>query len=456
MVLIKSISGIRGTLGDDENSLNPTNLFRFVHAFSLFQRKKNGTKKITIVVGRDGRESGQTFIKIVNNTLSLCGINVVNIDLTTTPTVQLVIIKKKLSGGIMLTASHNPKNWNALKFFNEKGEFLSEHDVKEILDIESNNLPSQINKIDSGKIEDLKDSFGLHIDEILNLKHVNPDKIRDKNFKIVVDGINSSGGIIIPMLLEVLNVEVIKINCSPNGDFAHDPEPLDKNLSQLKREVLINNADLGIAVDPDVDRLVFVSEKGETLGEENTLISCADYILSNESGAVVSNLSSSMGLRDLCNKYGVEYFSSKVGEINVVEKMKTVNAIIGGEGNGGIIYPESHYGRDALVGVGLLLTSLALKNKSISKVFEELPKYHMLKEKINIDDNLDFNIIKSKLKLVFQNYSFNEIDGLKIENNSSWIHVRKSNTEPIIRIYIESKDIEISKSMLNSVKKALI
>ena len=282
MVLIKSISGIRGTLGDDENSLNPTNLFRFVHAFSLFQRKKNGTKKITIVVGRDGRESGQTFIKIVNNTLSLCGINVVNIDLTTTPTVQLVIIKKKLSGGIMLTASHNPKNWNALKFFNEKGEFLSEHDVKEILDIESNNLPSQINKIDSGKIEDLKDSFGLHIDEILNLKHVNPDKIRDKNFKIVVDGINSSGGIIIPMLLEVLNVEVIKINCSPNGDFAHDPEPLDKNLSQLKREVLINNADLGIAVDPDVDRLVFVSEKGETLGEENTLISCADYILSNE------------------------------------------------------------------------------------------------------------------------------------------------------------------------------
>ena len=348
----------------------------------------------------------------------------------------------------MLTASHNPKNWNALKFFNDKGEFLSEHDVKEILDIESNNLTPQFNNIDLGKIHDLKDSFRLHIDEILNLKHVNPQKIRDKKFKIVVDGINSSGGIIIPMLLEILNIEVIKINCVPDGNFAHDPEPLDKNLSELKKEVLVHNADL-------VDRLVFVSEKGETLGEENTLISCADYILSKESGPAVTNLSSSMGLRDVCTKYNVEYFSSKVGEINVVEKMKDVNAIIGGEGNGGIIYPESHYGRDALVGVGLLLTSLALKDKSISKVFEELPKYHMLKEKIKIDANLNFNEIKIKLKSAFQNYSFNETDGLKIENKSSWIHVRKSNTEPIIRIYIESKQEEISKSMFNSVKKAL-
>ena len=455
MVLIKSISGIRGTLGDDENSLNPTNLSRFVYAFSLFQRKKNRNKKIIIAVGRDGRESGQTFIRIVNRALSLCGIHVANIDLTTTPTAQLVIIKKKLSGGIMLTASHNPKNWNALKFFNDKGEFLSEHDVKEILDIESNNLTPQFDNIDLGKIHDLEDSFRLHIDEILNLKHVNPQKIRDKKFKIVVDGINSSGGIIIPMLLEILNVEVIKINCVPDGNFAHDPEPLDKNLSELKKEVILHNADLGIAVDPDVDRLVFVSEKGKTLGEENTLISCADYILSKESGPAVSNLSSSMGLRDVCAKYNVEYFSSKVGEINVVEKMKDVNAIIGGEGNGGIIYPESHYGRDALVGVGLLLTSLALKDKSISKVFEELPKYHMLKEKINIDANLNFNEIKIKLKSAFQNYSFNETDGLKIENKSSWIHVRKSNTEPIIRIYIESKQAEISKSMFNSVKKAL-
>ena len=455
MVLIKSISGIRGTLGYDENSLNPANLSRFVQAYSHFQRKKNRNKKITIAVGRDGRESGQTFIKIVNKTLSLSGIHVVNIDLTTTPTAQLVIIKKKLSGGIMLTASHNPKNWNALKFFNDKGEFLSEHDVKEILDVESNNLTPQINNIDFGKIHDLKDSFKLHIDEILNLKHVNPQKIREKKFKIVVDGINSSGGIVIPMLLEILNAEVIKINCVPDGNFAHDPEPLDKNLSELKKEVLVHNADLGIAVDPDVDRLVFVSEMGETLGEENTLISCADYILSKENGPAVSNLSSSMGLRDICTEYNVKYFSSKVGEINVVEKMKAVNAIIGGEGNGGIIYPESHYGRDALVGVGLLLTSLALKDKSISKVFEELPKYHMLKEKINIDSDLNFNLIKTKLKSAFQNYSFNETDGLKIENKSSWIHVRKSNTEPIIRIYIESKQVEISKSMLNSVKKAL-
>ena len=456
MVLIKSISGIRGTLGDDENSLNPTNLSKFVCAFSLFLTQKYAGKNITIAVGRDGRESGEMFIKIVISTLSSCGINVVNIDLNTTPTTQLVIIKKKLHGGIMLTASHNPKNWNALKFFNEKGEFLSHDDVNEILKIESNEIKSKIYKNSHGKINYFKDSYDLHISEILNLKYVKPDVIRKKGFKIVVDGINSSGGIIIPKLLESLNVEVIKINCIPDGNFAHDPEPLDKNLNQLKEEVLKSNADLGIAVDPDVDRLVFVSENGETISEENTLISCADYILSKEKGSAVSNLSSSMGLRDVCKMHGVEYFSSKVGEINVVEKMKSVNAIIGGEGNGGIIYPESHYGRDALIGVGLLLTSLALKDKTISKLFEKLPQYHMLKEKIKIDNELDFNNIKNKLKSTFYNFTFNEIDGLKIENNSSWIHIRKSNTEPIIRIYIESKNKQDSKALFEKVKRALI
>ena len=455
MVLIKSISGIRGTLGDDENSLNPTNLSRFVYAFSLFLIEKYGSKNITIAVGRDGRESGEMFIKIVNDTLSSNGINVVNIDLNTTPTTQLIIIKKKLQGGIMLTASHNPKNWNALKFFNEKGEFLSHKDVNKILKIENSDIKSNTNINDKGIIGDFKGSYDLHINEILNLKHVNSDIIRKKRFKIVVDGINSSGGIIIPKLLEALNVEVIKINCIPDGNFAHDPEPLDKNLDQLKEEVLKSNSDLGIAVDPDVDRLVFVSENGETISEENTLISCADYILSKEKGSAVSNLSSSMGLRDVCKMHGVEYFSSMVGEINVVEKMKSVNAIIGGEGNGGIIYPESHFGRDALVGIGLLLTSLALKNNTISELFEKLPKYHMLKEKIKIDNNLDFIYIKNKLKSTFKNFSFNEIDGLKIENNSSWVHVRKSNTEPIIRIYIESKNKQDSKALFRAVKKAL-
>ena len=455
MVLIKSISGIRGTLGDDENSLNPTNLSRFVYAFSLFLIEKYGSKNIAIAVGRDGRESGEMFIKIVNDTLSSNGINVVNIDLNTTPTTQLVIIKKKLQGGIMLTASHNPKNWNALKFFNEKGEFLSHKDVNKILKIENSDIESNTNINDQGIIKNFKGSYDLHINEILNLKHVNSDIIRKKRFKIVVDGINSSGGIIIPKLLEALNVEVIKINCIPDGNFAHDPEPLDKNLDQLKEEVLKSNSDLGIAVDPDVDRLVFVSENGETISEENTLISCADYILSKEKGSAVSNLSSSMGLRDVCKMYGVEYFSSMVGEINVVEKMKSVNAIIGGEGNGGIIYPESHFGRDALVGIGLLLTSLALKNKTISELFEKLPKYHMLKEKIKIDNDLDFIYIKNKLKSTFHNFSFNEIDGLKIENNSSWVHVRKSNTEPIIRIYIESKNKQDSKALFTAVKKAL-
>ena len=280
MVLIKSISGIRGTLGDDENSLNPTNLSRFVYAFSLFLIEKYGSTNIAIAVGRDGRESGEMFIKIVNDTLSSNGINVVNIDLNTTPTTQLVIIKKKLQGGIMLTASHNPKNWNALKFFNEKGEFLSYKDVNKILKIENSDIKFNTNITDQGKIEDFKGSYDLHINEILNLKHVNSEIIRKKRFKIVVDGINSSGGIIIPKLLEALNVEVIKINCIPDGNFAHDPEPLDKNLDQLKEEVLKSNSDLGIAVDPDVDRLVFVSENGETISEENTLICCADYILS--------------------------------------------------------------------------------------------------------------------------------------------------------------------------------
>ena len=289
MVLIKSISGIRGTLGDDENSLNPTNLSRFVYAFSLFLIEKYGSKNIAIAVGRDGRESGEMFIKIVNDTLSSNGINVVNINLNTTPTTQLVIIKKKLQGGIMLTASHNPKNWNALKFFNEKGEFLSHKDVNKILKIENSDIKFNTNRNDQGKIEDFKGSYDLHINEILNLKHVNSDIIRKKRFKIVVDGINSSGGIIIPKLLEALNVEVIKINCIPDGNFAHDPEPLDKNLDQLKEEVLKSNSDLGIAVDPDVDRLVFVSENGETISEENTLISCADYILSKEQGSAVSN-----------------------------------------------------------------------------------------------------------------------------------------------------------------------
>ena len=456
MPVIKSISGIRGTIGDRKGEdLTKEDIVLYTKSFVLWLQSENRIINNKIVVGRDARISGQMVEDLVLDTLIKMGLNVVCLGLSTTPTVEIAVPLENADAGIIITASHNPKNWNALKFFNDRGEFLSENDVKEILDIESNNLTPQINNIDLGKINDFKGSFRLHIDEILNLKHVNPQIIRDKKFKIVVDGINSSGGIIIPMLLEILNAEVIKINCVPDGNFAHDPEPLDKNLSELKKEVLAHNADLGIAVDPDVDRLVFVSEKGETLGEENTLISCADYILSKESGPAVTNLSSSMGLRDVCTKYNVECFSSKVGEINVVEKMKAVNAIIGGEGNGGIIYPESHYGRDALVGVGLLLTSLALKDKSISKVFEELPKYHMLKEKINIDANLNFNVIKIKLKSAFQNYSYNETDGLKIENKSSWIHVRKSNTEPIIRIYIESKQAEISKSMFNSVKKAL-
>ena len=326
MVLIKSISGIRGTLGDDENSLNPTNLSRFVYAFSLFLIEKYGSKNIAIAVGRDGRESGEMFIKIVNDTLSSNGINVVNIDLNTTPTTQLVIIKKKLQGGIMLTASHNPKNWNALKFFNEKGEFLSHKDVNKILKIENSDIKFNTNINDQGIIEDFKESYDLHINEILNLKHVNPDVIRKKRFKIVVDGINSSGGVFIRKLLEDLGVEVIKINCKPDGNFSHNPEPLDKNLSELKDAVISEKADLGIAVDPDVDRLAIVSEDGSFFGEEFSLISCADYVLSKKSGSVVSNLSSSKYLKELANSRKCNYHYSAVGEVNVVEKMKEVNS----------------------------------------------------------------------------------------------------------------------------------
>lgn len=455
MTLISSISGIRGTVnGPSSTNLTPIDVVKYASAYGTWINKKN--KVNTVVLGRDGRISGPTLLELVKSTLISMGINIIDIGLSTTPTTQIIVQKKKANGGIILTASHNPKNWNALKLFNSKGEFLVKDDAEEIFKIAEKNQFEFKSEDKYGKIYELTNSFKIHIDEVKNLRLVNSDKIINRKFKIVVDGINSSGGVIVPKLLKELGASVIEINCNPDGNFAHNPEPLDNNLTELKNTVLKEKADLGIAVDPDVDRLVFVCENGVLFGEENTIVACSDYVLSKSKGKTVSNMSSSMSLKIISQKHGCDYYSSKVGEINVVEKMKQVNAIIGGEGNGGVIYPESHYGRDALVGVGLLLTSLALKDKSISKVFEELPKYHMLKEKINIDDNLDFNIIKSKLKLVFQNYSFNEIDGLKIENNSSWIHVRKSNTEPIIRIYIESKDIEISKSMLNSVKKALI
>ena len=457
MTLIKSISGIRGTIGGREGeNLTPFDIVSFTAAFSSFIKKRSNKERIKLVIGRDARISGEIVSQLVSSTAQAMSVDIVDLGLSTTPTVEIAVPYLNADGGIILTASHNPKQWNALKLLNEKGEFISAQDGALLLDmIEKGGF--EFSDVDSlGTYEENTDFIDIHIDEVLKLKLVDVDLIKNANFSIALNCVNSTGGIALPRLLEKLGVKsVSKYLCEPNGDFPANPEPLPENLIEFSNFVKEHDCDLGFVVDPDVDRLAIVNEDGSVFGEEFTLVAVADYVLKNTPGSTVSNLSSSRALRDVTNDHSNQYFASAVGEVNVVEMMKEKKAIIGGEGNGGIIYPESHYGRDALVGVGLLLTSLALKDKSISKVFKELPKYHMLKEKINIDANLNFNVIKIKLKSAFQNYSFNETDGLKIENNSSWIHVRKSNTEPIIRIYIESKQVEISKSMFNSVKKAL-
>ena len=440
MTLISSISGIRGTVnGPNTKNLTPIDVVQYTSAYGTWINKKNQNKGKTIVLGRDGRISGSVLLELVKSTLISMGINIIDIGLSTTPTTQIIVQKKKAEGGIILTASHNPKNWNALKLFNSKGEFLIEEEAEEIFRIVEEGKYEFMKEDDYGKIHESFNSFQIHIDEVKNLKLVNCEKIINKKFKVVVDGINSSGGVIVPELLKQLGCSVVEINCKPDGNFAHNPEPLDKNLSQLKKTVKEEKADLGIALDPDVDRLVFVCENGLLFGEENSIVACSDYVLSKTKGSTVSNMSSSMSLELISKKHGCDYHSSKVGEINVVEKMKEVNAIIGGEGNGGVIYPESHYGRDALVGIVLFLSHLSELNIKTSELLDIYPKFYMIKDKINLNENFDFDQLKNKMKEFYKEQDIDLRDGVKIKFDESWLHIRKSNTEPIIRIYTEAK-----------------
>jgi phosphomannomutase len=440
MTLIKSISGIRGTIGGKVgDNLTPIDVVKFAASYGLWIKEQSNKSTYSVVIGRDARISGEMIQNLVINTLVALGINVVNLDLSTTPTVEIAVPKENADGGIILTASHNPKQWNALKLLDSKGEFLSSTHSQRVLDIASNDSMN-FSDVDSlGKVFTDNSYFDKHIDSVISLSYVNEKSIRNSNFRVVVDGVNSTGGIVVPMLLERLGVDVIKIHCDPNGNFPHNPEPLKEHLTDLSKKVLETNADFGIAVDPDVDRLAFMDEKGILFGEEYTLVACADYVLNIKKGNTVSNMSSTRALKDLTNKYGGSYTASAVGEVNVVESMKKNNAVIGGEGNGGIILPESHYGRDALVGIALFLSLLSEKKISVSELKKTYPLYFMSKKKINLNKDTNVDSILSIIKNNHNNDEINSIDGVKIDFIDSWVHLRKSNTEPIIRIYSEAK-----------------
>ncbi|WP_347049467.1 phosphoglucosamine mutase [Flavobacterium olei] len=439
MTLIKSISGIRGTIGGKVgDNLTPVDAVKFASAYGTFLKNNIAKDKLTVVIGRDARISGPMIHNLVVNTLIGLGINVIDLGLSTTPTVEVAVPLEKADGGIILTASHNPKQWNALKLLNAKGEFLSGADGAKILEI-ADAEAFDFSDVDSlGEIT-INDAYmDIHIDEVLNLPLVDIEAVKAAKFKVVVDGVNSSGGIIIPKILKLMGVEVVELYCEPNGHFPHNPEPLKEHLTDISELVVKEKADLGIVVDPDVDRLAFISEDGEMFGEEYTLVACADYVLSKTPGNTVSNMSSSRALRDVTNSNGGSYEASAVGEVNVVELMKKNNAVIGGEGNGGIIYPELHYGRDSLVGVALFLTHLANKKMSVSALRASYPEYYMSKNKIELTPQIDVDAILTQMTEKYKNEDISTIDGVKIDFATEWVHLRKSNTEPIIRIYTEA------------------
>ncbi|AZJ35796.1 phosphoglucosamine mutase [Tenacibaculum singaporense] len=442
MTLIKSISGIRGTIGGNTgDNLTPIDAVKFAAAYGTFIKKKNSEKeKITIVIGRDARISGKMISNLVANTLVGLGIDVIDLGLSTTPTVEVAVPLEKADGGIILTASHNPKQWNALKLLNEKGEFLNGEDGVEILKIAENDATIQFAEVDDlGSYRKKKNYIKKHIKEVLKLDLVDKKAIKKAKFKVVVDGVNSTGGIAIPALLKELGVKCIELYCEPNGHFPHNPEPLKEHLTDISELVVKEKADLGIVVDPDVDRLALISEDGSMFGEEYTLVACADYVLGQLGGGnTVSNLSSSRALRDVTEKHGGIYTASAVGEVNVVQMMKDTNTVIGGEGNGGIIYPESHYGRDSLVGVALFLSHLAHKKTSCKALRDSYPSYFMSKNKIQLTPQIDVDKILETMANNYKNEDVNTIDGVKIDFANEWVHLRKSNTEPIIRIYAES------------------
>ena len=441
MTLIKSISGIRGTIGGvPSENLTPLDAVKFAAAYGSWLQSQNpDEQQLRVVLGRDARLSGRMIQNLVMETLIGLGISVIDLGLSTTPTVEIAVPMEKAHGGIILTASHNPKEWNALKLLNQKGEFLDGIQGKRILEIAEKEEFEFASVDDLGQITHHDAYLDIHVDEVLQLEWVEAETIKEQKFKVVVDGVNSTGGLAIPKLLEALGVEVIELYCEPTGHFPHNPEPLKEHLSDICKKVTEEQADFGVVVDPDVDRLAFISEEGEMFGEEYTLVACADYILGKNPGPVVSNLSSSRALRDVAEGHQQSYYAAAVGEVNVVNKMKEVEAVIGGEGNGGIIYPESHYGRDALVGTALFLMLLAEKQLKVSELRASYPAYFMSKKKIQLTKGLD---VDELLKAVFEKYkteNISTIDGVKIDFPNNWVHLRKSNTEPIIRIYTEAK-----------------
>lgn len=442
MTLIKSISGIRGTIGGNpSDNLTPIDAVKFAAAYGTFIKKQHSTnKKLTVVLGRDARISGKMISSLVANTLTGLGINVLDLGLSTTPTVEIAVPMEKADGGIILTASHNPKQWNALKLLNNKGEFLNGADGAEILEIAENDGAIDFAQVDDlGTYKKKKNYIKKHIKEVLKLDLVDTKAIKKAKFKVVVDGVNSTGGIAIPALLKALKVKCIELYCEPNGQFPHNPEPLKEHLTDISELVVKKKADLGIVVDPDVDRLALIAEDGSMFGEEYTLVACADYVLGKLNGGnTVSNLSSSRALRDITEKHGGTYTASAVGEVNVVQMMKDTETVIGGEGNGGIIYPASHYGRDSLVGVALFLSHLAHKKMSCKELRASYPSYFMSKNKIQLTPQINVDDILEKMATKYKEEDVNTIDGVKIDFANEWVHLRKSNTEPIIRIYTES------------------
>jgi phosphomannomutase len=443
MTLIKSISGIRGTIGGNVgDTLNPLDIVKFTSAYATYIRRSGKSQSNTIVVGRDARISGLMVKNVVCGTLMGMGYDVINIGLATTPTTELAVRMSGSAGGIIITASHNPRHWNALKLLNQEGEFLTKDDGNEVLAIAEKEAFEYADVDHLGKYTD-DDTFNQrHIDAVLALDLVDAEAIKRAHFKVIVDSINSVGGIILPDLLKRLGVEYKFLNGTPNGEFAHNPEPLEKNLGEIMGEMTKGGYNLGIVVDPDVDRLAFICENGKMFGEEYTLVSVADYVLSHTPGNTVSNLSSTRALRDVTQKHGGVYTAAAVGEVNVTTKMKEVGAVIGGEGNGGVIYPASHYGRDALVGIALFLSSLAQKGCKVSELRATFPNYYIAKNRIDLTPSTDVDAILAKVKGMYKNEHVTDIDGVKIDFADKWVHLRKSNTEPIIRVYSEASTME--------------
>ncbi len=469
MPLIKSISGIRGTIGGQVgDNLTPLDTVRFVSAFALFLKKNNPNTRVRVVIGRDGRVSGPMLRDLVSGTLISQGVDVVDLEMATTPTVEMGVIMLKAQGGIILTASHNPAGWNALKLLNAAGDFLTAADGQQILESAERHDLNFETEDKLGVYSVNREVADEHLAEILKLSLVKKDDIAAHNFKVVVDGINSIGGVMVPKLLRLLGVDkIIELNCEPTGRFAHKPEPLDENLVEIKSRVFAEKADLGIVVDPDVDRLAFIDENGVMFGEEYTLVAVSDYVLRNFEAikaanpgkyekATVSNLSSSRALEDVTENYGGKYEAAAVGEVNVVASMRALKAVIGGEGNGGVIFPELHYGRDALLGIALFLSALAEKKQKMSEYKKVFPEYFMVKDRIDLTPNINLSGLLNKMKEAYKMEKITDIDGVKIDWSDSWVHLRASNTEPIIRIYAEARSLQVAIDKVAEIKEKIL